>query len=472
MTFAAPCLVRLVALAAFSGSIAIAPPAAALQAAAPAAPELAPAPADPHRPRQAGSEVPAPKRKKLVLPEYPEEAKARGIRGIVLIDLVVERDGSVGETRVVRSIAELDDAALDAVRQWEYEITRVDGEAVRVRLAVPITFSMKVPELTRGEGVPELRQGALPAFPSDGGSGSTVEAELTVDPTGHVAEAIVTKGNSPWAEMLLRAVRTWIFNWEEHDTFLSFRLRAVFARGRSGDDSRVDLTASDARRLLAESPSPAPLATPAPASRPATVPAAAPAPEVAPQAATPHAAPAAAPTTVAAPASTPPASPPPATPPVDAPVAPVAAPSSKPAPPAPPIETIRVPRRPEPTPPGTTSAAPAPTPEPERPGYSSVRDVTLALGVPDLTQGRRPVVPPLARMGNLTGQVEVAFSVGVSGLTSVQGVNGPEALQAAAKGMVESWQFRRTTTERVYLRATIEYGADTAKANVVRAPAP
>ncbi len=456
MPLADPRLFRVAVCAAFAGLVAVAPATSARQADAGGTPAAASAPSDPDRPRQAGSEVPAPKRKKLVLPEYPEEAKARGVRGIVLIDLVVERDGSVGETRVVRSIPELDEAALTAVRQWEYEVSRVDGEAVRVRLAVPITFSMKLPELARAEGVPELRQGALPVFPSDGGSGATVEAELTVDATGHVAEAIITKGTSPWAETLLRAVRTWAFNWEEPDAFVTFRVRAVFVRGRSGEESRVDLQASEARRLVAETPSVAPTPptpTPAPVQPPTPTPARQ--PEAPPVAPTPT------PAAGAAPAPAPQTSP-----------AEVA--DCKPAvPPPPPVETIRVPRRPEPSAPAAAEPAAAPAaPEPERNGYSSVRDVSLALGVPDLTQGRRPVVPPLARMSSLTGQVEVAFSVGVSGLTSVQSVKGPDALQAAAKGMVESWQFRRTTTERLYLTATIDYGADVAKATVARAPQP
>ena len=51
-------------------------------------------------------------------------------------------------------------------------------------------------------------------------------------------------------------------------------------------------------------------------------------------------------------------------------------------------------------------------------------DVLLGPGVPDLTRGRRPVVPPLARMTR-TGKVEVRFAVDASGASSVQDVSGP-----------------------------------------------
>jgi hypothetical protein len=63
---------------------------------------------------------------------------------------------------VVRSVPPFDEAATAAVRQWEYEVTRVDGKPVPVRLTVPITFALRLPPMTRASGVPELRLGAAP----------------------------------------------------------------------------------------------------------------------------------------------------------------------------------------------------------------------------------------------------------------------------------------------------------------------
>jgi hypothetical protein len=98
-----------------------------------------------------------------------------------------------------------------------------------------------------------------------------------------------------------------------------------------------------------------------------------------------------------------------------------------------------------------------------------VRDVELGEGVPDLTSGRRPVVPPLARIDKVTGEVRVRFSVDGSGATSIQQVDGPELLQEAARSMVSSWMFRRTSLERVYLSAAVAYEADAARAKVTTA---
>ena len=114
----------------------------------------------------AGRDVPAPKRTRFVSPVFPLEAQAAGQRGIVILELVIDAAGKVTTADVLRSVPPFDEAALTAARQWEYEVTKVDGKAVPVRLTVPITFALKLPEMTREAGIPELRQGASPVSPS------------------------------------------------------------------------------------------------------------------------------------------------------------------------------------------------------------------------------------------------------------------------------------------------------------------
>ena len=94
---------------------------------------------------------------------------------------------------------------------------------------------------------------------------------------------------------------------------------------------------------------------------------------------------------------------------------------------------------------------------------SAVKDVSLALGVPDLVRGRRPVPPPLARMTGTTGKVEVKFGVDAAGGTSVKEATGPEVLAAAAIYTVQSWFFRRVTAERLHLVADFDFLGETAK---------
>jgi TonB family protein len=102
----------------------------------------------------------------------------------------------------------------------------------------------------------------------------------------------------------------------------------------------------------------------------------------------------------------------------------------------------------------------------EPPALSSVRDVTLGAGVPELVRGIRPVVPPLARLNAVTGSVEVRFTIDAAGQTQVLEVSGTALLQDAARAMVVSWTFRRTTAERLLALADVDYAAYTAQATV------
>jgi protein TonB len=77
-----------------------------------------------------------------VEPVYPPAAKAANIQGVVILELVIGTDGTVIEGRVLRSIALLDQAALDAVVQWRYEPTLLNGAPVEVIATVTVNFSL------------------------------------------------------------------------------------------------------------------------------------------------------------------------------------------------------------------------------------------------------------------------------------------------------------------------------------------
>jgi hypothetical protein len=116
-------------------------------------------------------------------------------------------------------------------------------------------------------------------------------------------------------------------------------------------------------------------------------------------------------------------------------------------------------------------APPPPTPAgPEGLGVSVVRDVKVEAGLPDLVRGRRPLVPPLARMDRVEGTVELRFAVDSSGGTSHVEARGPELLRDAAAMTVQSWAFRRTKADRLYLFAVFVYAGDLATASVKVAP--
>ena len=192
----------------------------------------------------AGRDVPAPKRTHFVSPVFPPEAQAAGLRGIVILELLIDTTGKVASADVLRSVAPFDDAALVAARLWEYEVTKVDGKPVPVRLTVPITFALRLPDMTREAGIPELRQGALPFFPQGVKGPATVVADVTLLPDGTLAEAAIKEGDSPWAEAMLQTLRTWRFGSDPEAPPVSFQVRAQF---QPGPPPKVDLRLSGLR---------------------------------------------------------------------------------------------------------------------------------------------------------------------------------------------------------------------------------
>lgn len=78
-----------------------------------------------------------------VAPRYPELAQRARIEGVVIIEAVIAVDGSVRDARVLRSVALLDRAALDAVKQWRYAPTRLNGVAVPVIVTVTVQFRLQ-----------------------------------------------------------------------------------------------------------------------------------------------------------------------------------------------------------------------------------------------------------------------------------------------------------------------------------------
>lgn len=90
-----------------------------------------------------GGTIKAPNKVRHVSPEYPPEAKINRVQGIVILEARIDRDGTVAGARILRSIPMLDEAALDAVRQWEFTPTLLNGEAVPVVMTVTVNFTLQ-----------------------------------------------------------------------------------------------------------------------------------------------------------------------------------------------------------------------------------------------------------------------------------------------------------------------------------------
>jgi protein TonB len=91
-------------------------------------------------PLRIGGHIKAPIKIKDVKPVYPAMALSAHVAGVVTVEATIGPDGKVEDAKVVRSIPLLDQAALDAVRQWEYTPTLLNGVPVPVLVTVKINF--------------------------------------------------------------------------------------------------------------------------------------------------------------------------------------------------------------------------------------------------------------------------------------------------------------------------------------------
>ncbi|MDW7762065.1 MAG: energy transducer TonB [Acidobacteriota bacterium] len=94
-------------------------------------------------PIKARGDIKPPKLIRIVEPVYPEEAREKGIDGIVILEAVTDIYGRVADARILKSIPELDQAAIDAVRQWLYEPMIIDGKPHPVIFTVTVRFQKK-----------------------------------------------------------------------------------------------------------------------------------------------------------------------------------------------------------------------------------------------------------------------------------------------------------------------------------------
>lgn len=77
---------------------------------------------------------------KQTKPVYPQEAFIKKIEGVVMLEIVIGVDGRVGRARVVRSVPQLDTAALQTVKQWLFSPAIKGGRPVATIAQAPVSF--------------------------------------------------------------------------------------------------------------------------------------------------------------------------------------------------------------------------------------------------------------------------------------------------------------------------------------------
>jgi protein TonB len=95
-------------------------------------------------PYRAGSGIEAPRILREVKADYSDDARRRGITGDVVLEIVVLRDGSVGDIKIVRGLdGGLSERAVQAVRQWRFVPARRLGMPVDVIVEVAVEFKLR-----------------------------------------------------------------------------------------------------------------------------------------------------------------------------------------------------------------------------------------------------------------------------------------------------------------------------------------
>jgi protein TonB len=90
-----------------------------------------------------GGAVREPRKVRHVAPVYPPLAVAARVQGSVRLECVIGEDGRVSDVVVVQGHPLLEAAAVEAVRQWRYRPTLLNGVRVSVVLTVVVDFRLR-----------------------------------------------------------------------------------------------------------------------------------------------------------------------------------------------------------------------------------------------------------------------------------------------------------------------------------------
>ena len=93
-------------------------------------------------PLRVGGNIQTPMKTHDVKPIYPLEARDAGVQGVIIIEALLNAEGRVEDARILKSIPMLDAAALEAVRQWEYMPTLLNGQPVPFMVTVTVNFTL------------------------------------------------------------------------------------------------------------------------------------------------------------------------------------------------------------------------------------------------------------------------------------------------------------------------------------------
>jgi TonB family protein len=177
---------------------------------------------------RAVGKVQPPKIVKMVQPVYPEIARQGRVEGVVILEAKTDEEGNVVDARILRSIKVLDQAALDAVKQWKYEPLVIDGKAHKVVFTVTVRFVLDegikkdvikkfAAGAVRAEGEvepPRLIKEVAAVYPEIARQArvqGVVILAVKTDETGKVVDTVVLRSIPLLDQAAIDAVRQWVY---------------------------------------------------------------------------------------------------------------------------------------------------------------------------------------------------------------------------------------------------------------------
>ena len=75
-------------------------------------------------------------------PRYPDVARAARVEGIVILEAIINKEGTVESVTVLRSIPLLDNAAIEAVKRWKFKPAKINGNPVKCYFTLTVRFKL------------------------------------------------------------------------------------------------------------------------------------------------------------------------------------------------------------------------------------------------------------------------------------------------------------------------------------------
>jgi TonB family protein len=144
-------------------------------------------------------------------PVYPADAKRAKIEGEVALDVTVEENGEVSTVKVVRGPEQLQQAAVDAAKQWRFSNTV--GAPVTIQLSFRFALSTSTNTTVEKKQLKNIRSVAA-EYPEEArskGIQGDVTVEVTIDASGKVIEARATRGHELLRQSALDAAKQFLF---------------------------------------------------------------------------------------------------------------------------------------------------------------------------------------------------------------------------------------------------------------------